>query len=280
MPLKMTLIALAVMASSQSQAESPFTPFVSLAETYQVGIDISEYWYSEKLDGIRAYWTGQHLVTRNGNRIYAPAWFTDPLPDYPLDGELWAGRGNFHLVQQTVLDKTPVDKAWQKIDLMLFDMPYSAGDYRKRYYNIQNLVFGIDEPHIKYVEHKTIQDEAHLFSQLDKISLSDGEGVMLRKVSSRYQAGRGSDLLKLKRYEDTEATVIGYKPGTGRLLGMMGALLVRMPDGTEFYIGSGFTDEVRRNPPRLGSTITFRYNGFTHTGKPKFARFLRERFKE
>lgn len=114
MPLKMTLIALAVMASSQSQAESSFTPFVSLAETYQVGIDISEYWYSEKLDGIRAYWTGQHLVTRNGNRIYAPAWFTDPLPDYPLDGELWAGRGNFHLVQQTVLDKTPVDKAWQK----------------------------------------------------------------------------------------------------------------------------------------------------------------------
>lgn len=163
---------------------------------------------------------------------------------------------------------------------MLFDMPYSAGDYRKRYYNIQNLVYEIDKQHIKYVEHKAIQDEAHLFSQLDKISLSDGEGVMLRKISSRYQAGRGSDLLKLKRYEDTEAQVIGHKPGTGRLLGMMGALLVRMPDGTEFYIGSGFTDQVRRTPPRLGSTITFRYNGYTHTGIPKFARFLRERIKE
>ncbi len=61
---------------------------------------------------------------------------------------------------------------------------------------------------------------------------------------------------------------------------MMGAILVRMPDGTEFYIGSGFTDELRRNPPQLGSIITFRYNGFTHNGKPKFARFLRERSKE
>ncbi|MGP8304958.1 DNA ligase [Vibrio sp. YIC-376] len=280
MPVKMTLIALVVMTSTQPYAESSLTPFVSLAETYQDGIDVSEYWYSEKLDGIRAYWTGEHLVTRNGNRIYAPDWFTDPLPDYPLDGELWAGRGNFHLVQQTVLDKTPVDNAWKKIDFMLFDMPYSAGDYRKRYYNIQNLVFEIDKQHIKYVEHKTIQNEAHLFSQLDKISLSDGEGVMLRKVSSRYQAGRGSDLLKLKRYEDTEAQVIGHKPGTGRLLGMMGALLVRMPDGTEFYIGSGFTDEVRRTPPKLGTTITFRYNGYTNTGIPKFARFLRERIKE
>ncbi|HHF3261572.1 DNA ligase [Vibrio diabolicus] len=281
MPLKMTLIALAVMtASSQLQADTSLTPPVSLAQSYQDGIDVSEYWYSEKLDGIRAYWTGQHLVTRNGNRIYAPDWFIDSLPDYPLDGELWAGRGNFHLVQQTVLDKTPVESAWRNIDFMIFDMPYSAGDYRKRYYNIKDLVLEVDQAHIKYVEHRAIQNEAHLFAQLDKISISDGEGVMLRKVSSRYQAGRGSDLLKLKRYADDEALVVGYKPGTGRLLGMMGAMLVRLPDGTEFYIGSGFTDEVRRQPPKIGSTVTFRYNGFTHTGKPRFARFLRERLKE
>lgn len=281
MPLKMTLIALAVMtASSQLQADTSLTPPVSLAQSYQDGIDVSEYWYSEKLDGIRAYWTGQHLVTRNGNRIYAPDWFIDSLPDYPLDGELWAGRGNFHLVQQTVLDKTPVESAWRNIDFMIFDMPYSAGDYRKRYYNIKDLVLEVDQAHIKYVEHRAIQNEPHLFAQLDKISISDGEGVMLRKVSSRYQAGRGSDLLKLKRYADDEALVVGYKPGTGRLLGMMGAMLVRLPDGTEFYIGSGFTDEVRRQPPKIGSTITFRYNGFTHNGKPRFARFLRERLKE
>ncbi|MFB5141257.1 DNA ligase [Vibrio diabolicus] len=281
MPLKMTLIALAVMtASSQLQADTSLTPPVSLAQSYQDSIDVSEYWYSEKLDGIRAYWTGQHLVTRNGNRIYAPDWFIDSLPDYPLDGELWAGRGNFHLVQQTVLDKTPVESAWRNIDFMIFDMPYSAGDYRKRYYNIKDLVLEVDQAHIKYVEHRAIQNEAHLFAQLDKISISDGEGVMLRKVSSRYQAGRGSDLLKLKRYADDEALVVGYKPGTGRLLGMMGAMLVRLPDGTEFYIGSGFTDEVRRQPPKIGSTITFRYNGFTHNGKPRFARFLRERLKE
>ncbi|MGR5320983.1 DNA ligase [Vibrio sp. PID17_43] len=277
MPIRMTFIALAVLTSVQPQAESQLLPPVSLAESYHEGIDVSQYWYSEKLDGIRAYWTGKQLVTRNGNRIYTPDWFTEVLPDYPLDGELWAGRGNFHVVQQTVLDKKPIDAAWRKIDFMLFDMPYSAGDYRKRYYNIQDLVFTIGASHIKYIEHRAIRDEQQLYYQLDRISQSDGEGVMLRKVSSRYQAGRGSDLLKLKRYQDAEAQVIGYKPGTGRLLGMMGAMLVKLSDGTEFYIGSGFSDEVRKQPPEIGSTITFRHNGFTHTGKPKFARFLRGR---
>ena len=271
------MIALAVTLSAQSRAEPNIPPPVLLADSYQDGIDVSQYWYSEKLDGIRAYWTGLHLVTRNGNRINAPKWFTDVLPDYPLDGELWAGRGNFHLVQQTVLDKIPIESAWQRINFMLFDMPYAEGNYQKRYDVIKHLVSAMNANHIKYVEHHAIQSEMNLFEQLNRISQYDGEGVMLRKVSSRYQAGRSSDLLKLKRFKDAEAVVIGYKPGTGRLIGMMGAMLVQLPDGTEFYIGSGFTDEMRRSPPAVGSTITFRHNGYTHNGKPRFARYLRGR---
>lgn len=63
-------------------------------------------------------------------------------------------------------------------------------------------------------------------------------------------------------------------------MGMLGALLVRLDDGTEFYIGSGFTDEQRKNPPAIGATVTYRHNGFTNSGKPKFARYLRERLPE
>ncbi len=107
-----------------------------LANTYQQGIDVSQYWKSEKLDGIRALWDGEHLYTCNGNRIYVPNWFVEKLPKVHLEGELWAGRGNFHIVQSTVLDHTPSDTAWRKIDFMLFDMPGAAGDYQKRYYNI------------------------------------------------------------------------------------------------------------------------------------------------
>jgi DNA ligase-1 len=100
---------------------------------------------------------------------------------------------------------------------------------------------------------------------------------MLRKISSRYQAGRSTDLLKLKKHQDAEARVIGYKVGKGKYQGLMGALLVKLESGVEFYIGSGFSDQLRQDPPELGSTITFRYNGLTQNGVPKFARFLRER---
>jgi DNA ligase-1 len=56
---------------------------------------------------------------------------------------------------------------------------------------------------------------------------------------------------------------------------MLGALLVERPDGLRFRIGTGFTDEERRNPPPIGSWITYAYNGFTVSGIPRFARFMR-----
>ncbi|MDP3031565.1 MAG: DNA ligase, partial [Rhodocyclaceae bacterium] len=70
-------------------------PALLLAERYQGGIDVSQYWVSEKLDGVRAYWDGRQLRFRSGNVILAPAWFIAALPAHSLDGELWLGRGTF-----------------------------------------------------------------------------------------------------------------------------------------------------------------------------------------
>lgn len=250
---------------------------VTLAKNYNSDVDISDYWVSEKLDGIRAIWNGEKLLTRSGIEIKAPPWFTEPLPDYPLEGELWAGRGNFHIVQQTVLDQAPVDKAWQQIDFMLFDMPQAAGDYKKRYFNIVYYTRVTKSGHIKYIEHFPIETEQSLYNYLDQIDSNKGEGLMLRKITSRYQAGRSNDLVKLKKYQDAEALVIGYKGGKGKYRGQMGALLVQLDSGQQFYLGSGFSDLQRQQPPKLGTTITFRYNGYTQNGVPKFARFIRER---
>lgn len=247
------------------------------AKNYQDGINTAEYWKSEKLDGIRAIWNGKALKTRSGKSLIAPEWFTEALPNFPVEGELWAGRGNFHIVQQTVLDKTPHTQSWKKISFMLFDMPHAAGDFRKRYFNIVHTVNQIDVEHIKYVVHTPIASEAELFHYLDNVSGESGEGVMLRKVTSRYQAGRSTDILKLKKFHDAEARVIGYRVGRGKYQGMLGSLLVKLDNGIEFYIGSGFSDDQRKHPPEIGSTVTFRHNGYTDNGVPKFARYLRER---
>ncbi|MEZ8557893.1 DNA ligase [Vibrio cyclitrophicus] len=277
--MRLTKLAIATLWACSFTSHSSYLPpeHLVLANNYQQGIDVSQYWTSEKLDGIRALWDGEHLYTRNGNRIYAPNWFIEKLPKVQLEGELWAGRGNFHIVQQTVLDHIPSDTAWRKIDLMLFDMPGAAGDYQKRYYNIIHWVSVINESHVGYVEHYPIHNEETLFHQLDNVDERNGEGLMLRKITSRYQAGRSNDLLKLKRHHDAEATVIGYKGGTGKYKGMMGSILVHTEEGVEFYIGNGFSDKLRLAPPEIGSRITFRYNGFTQNGKPKFARFVREK---
>ncbi|TNC91224.1 MAG: hypothetical protein CSH36_10785 [Thalassolituus sp.] len=70
---------------------------------------------------------------------------------------------------------------------------------------------------------------------------------------------------------------MGYEPGKGRLEGLMGALRVRLADGREFLLGSGFTDAQRRNPPSPGERVRFTYRGLTSSGLPRFASFDRVR---
>jgi DNA ligase 1 len=253
----------------------PFTPL--LANPFNRHIDIRSYWKSEKLDGIRAIWNGTQLVTRNGKLIKAPQWFIEPLPNYPLEGELWAGRNNFALVQQTVLDQQPNQQGWQGITFMLFDAPHQLGNYPARYQTLQNLIVTQPTPHIKLVEHTPIANFNQLENDLREVIQKGGEGMMLRNITTHYRGGRNSDLLKLKPYQDAEAELVGYLNGKGKYAGMVGAFLVRRVDGVTFAIGSGLSDALRSDPPEIGTIISYRYNGLTHLGKPRFARFLRVR---
>ena len=100
---------------------------------------------------------------------------------------------------------------------------------------------------------------------------------MLRHQHAPYRSGRSDDLIKLKLFEDAEAVVVGHLPGKGKYQGMTGALLVQMPSGQRFKIGSGLSDALRTQPPPIGSTITYRYNGLHPSGLPRFARFWRVR---
>ena len=112
---------------------------------------------------------------------------------------------------------------------------------------------------------------------LHEVVEQGGEGLMLRKADAPYRAGRSADLLKLKRHEDAEAKVVAHLPGKGKFANMLGALLVEMPDGRRFRLGTGFTDAQRRQPPPLGATVTYKHYGKTNTGLPRFASFLRVR---
>ena len=91
--------------------------------------------------------------------------------------------------------------------------------------------------------------------------------------------GCSSALLKLTPWLDVEATVVAHLPGKGKYAGMLGALQMELPDGSRFALGSGLTDALRRNPPPVGTLITYRYRELTKSGIPRFPRYLRVRDK-
>ena len=252
-------------------------PDLLLAQDYQDNIDVRQYWVSEKLDGVRAYWDGKQLISRGGNIIQAPAWFTADFPPRPLDGELWLARQQFAQILSTVSKQQPVNSEWQQLAYYIFELPQAEGTFTERIRMMQLLVQQQNSPYLQVVPQFRVADRATLLATLAQLEQAGAEGLMLHHQDAHYKTGRSADLLKLKTYQDAEATVIGYRPGRGKYQGMVGALIVRTPEGLEFAIGSGLTDALRQTPPAIGSEITYRYNGYTSNGIPRFARFLRER---
>ena len=115
-------------------------PALLLAQVYRPGMDLQDYWVSEKYDGVRGYWDGSALRTRGGETVNAPAWFTAGWPNTALDGELWAGRGQFAQAQSTTRKDNAGDSAWQQIRFMVFDLPAHPGSFDERLATLQTTV--------------------------------------------------------------------------------------------------------------------------------------------
>ncbi len=264
---------------SFSHASNPVdqTPDLLLANIYQSGINLQDYWVSEKLDGVRAYWDGTHLISRQGNIYPAPEWFTAALPQIALDGELWLGREKFAQLSGLVRRQSSSDADWRDIRYMVFDLPGSDDTFDERLKQLKQIIGAINASHIQLIEQYRISSHEALMKKLDDIVHQGGEGLMLHLGSSRYNKGRSDDLLKLKTYLDAEATVIQHIPGSGKYKGMLGSILVETADKKRFRIGTGYSDEERKNPPAIGSLITYKYFGFTANGIPRFASFVRVR---
>lgn len=252
-------------------------PPVELVDVYRGDVDLARYWVSEKFDGVRGYWDGRRLLTREGTVVRVPAWFTRGWPATPMDGELWAGYRRFERASAIVRSATADDPAWREISYRVFDLPGHTGDFDARVPAIRRAVAAIKAPWVVAVDQFRVADTAQLDAALQRVLVKGGEGLVLHRGDVPYQAGRNVGLFKLKPYEDAEARVVAIRPGKGRLQGRMGAIEVRTPDGRRFAIGSGFSDADRADPPAIGSWVTYRFNGRTRSGLPRFARFLRRR---
>jgi DNA ligase-1 len=238
-----------------------------LAKNWTADTRPEGWWMSEKLDGVRAIWDGEHFRSRGGNIFHAPAWFKAGLPALPLDGELFVGRGRFN---ETVSIVRSMTADWSSVSYLVFDIQH--GD---AFEDRQRFLLGLQLPaHVTIVEQVLCRSRESLDEFERGILSLKGEGVMLRAPRSPYEYKRSGHLRKLKRFIDDEATVIGHQPGEGKHEGRLGALVCQLRDGKTFRAGSGFTDEQREHPPAIGSVVTVRYFELTPDGVPRFPTFL------
>ncbi len=98
---------------------------------------------------------------------------------------------------------------------------------------------------IRFVEFEKCEGMEHLKRRQKEVEDQGGEGVMLRRPLSLYEQKRSDTLLKVKSFQDTEAEVVDHEPGLGKYTGMLGALIVRMKNGVQFSIGTGYADYRR-----------------------------------
>ena len=271
-------LLLSLMASAlpwrSALAASGASP-LQLPTLYDEAIDPAPYLVSEKYDGVRGHWDGSVLRYRSGRVVPAPAWFTARLPRTPLDGELWLGRGRFDELSGIVRKSVPVDAEWRQLRYMVFELPGAAGAFAERAARIRELATQTAWAQLVAAEQTPVADRDALRRRLAATVAQGGEGLVLHLASAAYRAGRSDALMKFKPELDTEAVVVAHHPGRGRYAGLLGALEVRAPDGRQFLLGSGFSDAQRRDPPAVGSVVTYRYRDLTSSGLPRFASFLR-----
>lgn len=259
--------------SSVADSASVTEPDVLLAHKWEGDVDLTGWWLSEKLDGVRAYWDGKQFLSRLGNRFFPPPWFVENFPPTPLDGELWGGRKMF---QRTVgivkrQDESPL---WKDLLYVVFDAPRHPGTFEERIAHCEGLFAEKPHPYIRIHAQSRCDSNDHLKEELSRVEGLGGEGLMARRPGSRYEIGRSNTLLKVKNFHDAEARVLGHVAGKGRHSGRLGALLVTLADGTKFNVGTGFSDDERENPPAIGSLITFRYQELTDGGVPRFPSYV------
>jgi DNA ligase 1 len=192
------------------------------------------WWMSEKLDGVRCYWTGSNLYSRNGNKFYPPAWFKEALPKgFELDGELWTKRDDFQKCV-SIVKRQDENEEWNSITFMVFDAPGLKTTFTERLAKLKEVIGEQKSPYIKLHDHVICESPEQLMQATDKVVAEGGEGMMLRDPKSLYERKRSYALLKVKKFEDAEATVLGYEPGKGRLTGLIGAINCVEDSGIQF----------------------------------------------
>ena len=267
---------------------------------------------SPKLDGIRVIIKDNQVLSRNGKLI--PNMFIQSLLKsyHGLDGELIVGHPTHPNVFQLTTSGVMSIEGTPNVRLYVFDCWYAEGGIDARYNEVLKITQNSSIVDIEVVPQIIINSLEELYKFEEDCLAKGYEGVMLRYPDALYKNGRSTvkegALLKLKRFSDSEAYILGMEPllrnhnePIKNALGhtersshvcnktaddLLGALNVKdVHTGIEFSIGSGFTEEQRREiwnkkVELIGSIVKYKYFEVGVKDKPRFPIFLAFRDKK
>lgn len=265
---------------------------------------------SPKLDGIRAVGGHGALFSRK-LKLIPNAYIQATIGEfcYGLDGELIVGDPTGNDVMNRTASGVMSKDGEPDFTYWVFDnFMSSAASFRARHLDVCMRVRKLDHPRIKVLPHDTVTDMKAFVARETAFVGQGYEGMMARHPLGAYKFGRSTEreggLVKIKRFEDAEATVFGYVPyyentaeskadelglmkktkrkGDMEELPLLGALICHhkmLDKSIEFEIGSGFTMAQRAELWNLrtllpGRLVKFKYQGLTPDGAPRFPVFL------
>lgn len=265
---------------------------------------------SPKLDGIRCVLPAGKALSRNLKPI--------PNPDLRamlemarccdgLDGELMLPGGTFQETTSAVMGRSVDVNITRRITFNVFDHCHDDAKFQIRYARAAAQVAMVKSgwPNINLVPHTIIRDENELVLYEHEMLAAGHEGIMLRDPNGPYKFGRGTLkegwLLKVKRFEDAEATVVGFEQmmvneneaqvnELGRTkrssakaglvpFPALGAFVLERPDGVRFNCGSGLNDDQKaefwvRRAKLMGATVKYKHQPHGAKDAPRSPVFL------
>lgn len=244
--------------------------------------NLNDYFVSEKFDGIRALWDGQNMFSKSGKILAIPRCFADKLAILDLqkgdfvEGELWIDYGAFEAISSIARRKNPTCEDFGKVKYLIFNAHLGeSSDFLANLTKIQSILDSQDSAQkIQVITQHKFATQKELSDFFNAVIAKGGEGVIVRDSRVAF---------KLKPQNDAECKIVDFSRGKGRIRGKVGAIICEalmdknsgIKGGVIFRIGSGLSDEMRENPPKIGTIITYKFSGVSKNGIPKHTRFLR-----
>lgn len=224
--------------------------------------DGTEFWLTQKLNGVRATFYNGKLIARSGTPYEGIDHIINEvenssMSDYVLDGELTlkdkglltdneAFRMATGILNSDDVNKTAI--CYTVFDIIPksdFDSDTPSVPYKARREMLNAFAEGVKPDGCLRILPVLYcgTDQSKINELLERMIAEDKEGLMLN-TDVPYKRTRHKGILKIKRFYTMDLKIIGCEEGTGRLEGVLGAFILEYKDNI-VKVGSGFTDEQR-----------------------------------